>query len=710
MRLSIPFVLIFCSLKLSSSIYDYLPRDPGPTSGNFGETGLFDMPSARFMPEGSLKFGISSFDPYEVTGITASPFSWLEATFRYTEVKNQLYGPSYYSGNQTFKDKSFDFKFRLIKESRYLPNVALGLRDIAGTGVFASEYLVLSKKLGPFDTTLGIGWGQMATEGNISNPLTGVHKSFGDRNKDYGGLGGDFNFGQFFAGENAAIFGGLEYTFRKYGLRFKMEYDTSDQENALNPLLPIEVDSKINFGLAYPLGKWADLNVGFQRGNTLQFSLFFKGDYSDKPLVPKMDRPNRITKLSNRERRKIANNKKFYYNSLLKALKEEEIYLQSASLQESKLSVTVNQSKYRSYIMATGRAARVASAISSDDVEVIEIYHMNGKPEMAKVSLNRKEFDKAVEGQISSEELLMNTEFSSPYPQHQNNADYLPKVIEPDFIWNMGPALRNHIGGPEAFYLGQLWWKINTNLLIRRGLSLSTVLGANIYNNFNEFNNPSYSKLPHVRSDIQSYLKEGQTNIARMKLDYIWTPFKDIYTRVDIGLLEEMFGGVGGEILYRPFNKRYAFGIVAHHVKQREFKQRFGFRDYETFTGHLEAYYELTNGINFALMAGKYLAGDKGATFDVSRRFKSGFRVGIFATKTNVPKEIFGEGTFDKGFYFSIPTQMFLPNYETGTIGFGMHPLTKDGGALLHNHNSLWSLTGNTEEYSLRRDWKDILN
>ena len=141
MRLSIPFVLIFYSLNLSSSIYDYLPRDPGPTSGNFGETGLFDMPSARFMPEGSLKFGISSFNPYEVTGITASPFSWLEATFRYTEVKNQLYGPSFYSGNQTFKDKSFDFKFRLMKESRYLPNIALGLRDIAGTGVFASEYL-----------------------------------------------------------------------------------------------------------------------------------------------------------------------------------------------------------------------------------------------------------------------------------------------------------------------------------------------------------------------------------------------------------------------------------------------------------------------------------------------------------------------------------------------------------------------------------------
>ena len=163
-RLKIISLGILISFEIHSSINDYLPPDPGPTAGNFSETGLFDMPTARLMSEGSLKFGISSFSPYEVTGITATPFSWLEATFRYTEVKNQLYGPAFYSGNQTFKDKSFDFKFRLIKERNYLPSIALGLRDIAGTGVFASEYLVASKRFGNFDATLGIGWGQMATE------------------------------------------------------------------------------------------------------------------------------------------------------------------------------------------------------------------------------------------------------------------------------------------------------------------------------------------------------------------------------------------------------------------------------------------------------------------------------------------------------------------------------------------------------------------
>ena len=32
-----------------------------------------------------------------------------------------------------------------------------------------------------------------------------------------------------------------------------------------------------------------------------------------------------------------------------------------------------------------------------------------------------------------------------------------------------------------------------------------------------------------------------------MQLEYFNSPYKDIFTRFDIGLLEEMFGGFGGE-------------------------------------------------------------------------------------------------------------------------------------------------------------------
>ena len=110
------------------------------------------------------------------------------------------------------------------------------------------------------------------------------------------------------------------------------------------------------------------------------------------------------------------------------------------------------------------------------------------------------------------------------------------------------------------------------------------------------------------------------------------------------------------------------------------------------------------------LLIGKYWAGDKGATLAVSKRFKSGFTLGVIATKTNLSAEEFGEGSFDKGFYISVPTQLFYSDYRSGNISFGLHPLTKDGGALLNKHNSLISILGDSNSSSLIRDWDNILN
>ena len=405
----------------------------------------------------------------------------------------------------------------------------------------------------------------------------------------------------------------------------------------------------------------------------------------------------------------IKNDERVLYASLLGNLNQHEIYLQGATLNDNKLELTINQSKYRSYVLATGRAARVASSLAPDDVEIIEIYHLNANSEMARVSLDKGKFIQAVNKDIGNEELLMSSTISSAKEGHLHRAKFAPTPDLPNFSWKAGPALRSHIGGPEAFFMGQLWLKFDSHYIITRGLTLYTTIGISLYDNF-EFNNPSESKLPHVRSDIQSYMEEGKSNIARMKFDYLWSPADNWYARLDLGLIEEMFGGIGGEVLYRPYNSKFALGLVAHKVKQRAFDQRFSFRDYETETGHLELYYDFPDGVTSQVLIGKYLAGDKGLTLDFSKRFKTGFRLGVFATKTNISAQEFGEGSFDKGFYFQIPTDIFLSNYSTGSIAYGLHPLTKDGGATLFHHNSLWSLLGNTEYNGMFRDWDDIVD
>ncbi len=704
------FLLVCFSSQVFSSIDDYLPLTTGPTSSNYGETGLYEMPTARFQEAGNLKFGFSSFYPYEVTSISGSPFSWMEATFRYNEIKNQLYSPySFYSGNQTLKDKGFDFKIRLLKESRFLPAIAVGLRDLAGTGLFASEYVVGTKRFGNLDTTIGIGWGQMGRESNISNPLARLSDKFSSRSDGFG-EGGSFQYSSWFSGDRAALFAGLEYTIPGTHYSFLLEYDTS---NAADPtpgtLERLDVDSKFNFGITRPVGKFLDLKFGYIRGNVFQFAFSLKGDYGERGMVPKIDKPPGLIKLGEKEK-KLVQNKELLYKSLLRNLSKERIYLQSATKKDNKLELTINQNRFTNFVRATGRTARIAASLSPEDVDVIDITHMVSNAELATVSLRKDDLIKAVNKKVSSEEVYENTVMFSPKSSHFSESEFIPDVTLPDFSWNIQPALKSHIGGPEAFFLGQAWLKVNSLLILKRGLSLSTVLGIGLYDNFDQLNNPSYGTIPHVRSDIQDYLREGRNNLVRMKLDYVWSPFKDVIAKVDFGLYEEMFGGVGGEVLYRPFGSRYAIGVSGHKLKQRDFDQRFTFRDYKVKSGFVNFYYDMPNGVNVALSTGQYLAGDRGATLDLSRRFKSGFRLGVFATITNVSAEEFGEGSFDKGFYFSLPVELFTSTFQPGEIAFGLHPSTKDGGQMLYNTNPLIGIIGNTNEYELRRDWDGLLD
>ena len=90
-------------------------------------------------------------------------------------------------------------------------------------------------------------------------------------------------------------------------------------------------------------------------------------------------------------------------------------------------------------------------------------------------------------------------------------------------------SLNHQIGGPEGFYLGQVFWRTDTSLKFRRNLTLYTSIGINIYDTFSDFDNPSQSTIPHVRSDIQDYLAEGKNHIERMQLQYMSSLWKDVF-------------------------------------------------------------------------------------------------------------------------------------------------------------------------------------
>ncbi len=95
-----------------------------------GEIGLINIPSSRMLDEGTLKLHLSNSEPINSLFITAYPFNWMEVSLRYADINTAKYSqfPSF-SGDQTYKDKSFNLKLKLIEETERFPELSIGFRD-----------------------------------------------------------------------------------------------------------------------------------------------------------------------------------------------------------------------------------------------------------------------------------------------------------------------------------------------------------------------------------------------------------------------------------------------------------------------------------------------------------------------------------------------------------------------------------------------------
>ncbi len=183
-------------------------------SSDFGTTGLIDIPTARMSDDGTITTTAAIQSRTNSYAITYQATPWFEGTFRYTGFTDTSY---------TY-DRNYEAKLRLWKEDAYLPQVAVGIRDLVGTGLWGSEYVVASKKISNFDITLGIGWGRLAGKGDFRNPLTFVSDSFEERVLNVG-LGGELASGAFFSGEESGVFGGISYQLESLPVSLMLEYN-----------------------------------------------------------------------------------------------------------------------------------------------------------------------------------------------------------------------------------------------------------------------------------------------------------------------------------------------------------------------------------------------------------------------------------------------------------------------------------------------------
>jgi hypothetical protein len=215
--------------------------------------------------------------------------------------------------------------------------------------------------------------------------------------------------------------------------------------------------------------------------------------------------------------------------------------------------------------------------------------------------------------------------------------------------------------------------------------------------------------LPHVRSDFGEYYSHGAYGFTSLNATWRARPAGNVFTELKAGYLEDMFAGVGGQVLWRPEGQRWAIGADVYQVWQRGFDRLIDLRSYNVVTGHVNIYYESPwYGINVAVHGGRYLAGDWGGTIEISRRFETGVEVGAFATFTNVPFAKFGEGSFDKGVIIRIPLEWLLPIHTQSEAKMDFRPLSRDGGQRLDNDDSLYDETRRTSYGEMYEHFSDI--
>ncbi|MGD9638826.1 MAG: YjbH domain-containing protein [Alphaproteobacteria bacterium] len=369
-----------------------------------------------------------------------------------------------------------------------------------------------------------------------------------------------------------------------------------------------------------------------------------------------------------------------------------------------------SQNVFRNKAIAIGRAAKIVANNSPYDVELLSLVLVKKGLATTKTTIYRKDLEKAALNNISPEEMIINTSFKAVDFSDVQNSVSNDKVY-PKIKYALEPKLRQHIGGGDNFYFWQVFGNLGSEVAFDRNWSVAGNLGINIFNNFDDMETkPSNSVLPHVRSDVSRYIKGNDIWIDNLSTSYVTNLAPNWYAGASAGIFEMMYAGVGGEILYFDELRDFGIGLDVNRVKQRDYSGVFEFLPYQTTTGHLSLYNKWpVYNIETTLSIGRYLAKDNGATLNVARNFESGVKLGVFATKTDVSAHEFGEGSFDKGVYVTIPLDFFTPKSTASVSSFSWRPLSRDGGQMLSRPKSLYDIVSDTSKDDITKDWNKVM-
>ncbi len=657
----------------------------------YGTPGLIDMPTAETLSDGELAFTGSMFKDTARGTITFQMLPWAYGSFRYSYIQDFNN-----NGAQSRYDRSFDIHFRLREETANGPAVGVGFRDFGGTGIYGGEYVVLTKSFADrWKVTGGMGWGRLGQRNGFKNPLSVFGSRFETRpSRGTGPQGGKLAYDQWFRGD-AALFGGFEYLVNDR-VSLIAEY-SSDEYQEENQKIGFDADFPLNFGVRYKFRNGVDVNAYYMYGSTLGFQLSYAFD-PRKPATspggfdkasPALRPANQVAlaswKLEELQERDLA------ARDVLRArLDELGLRMVGYGIEGSTAIVEVENDRYNATAQAVGRTARTMANTLDPSIENFDITLLRKGVPITTVETRRSDLydlENDVDGawRILARTVIRDETMGLP-----------PGTVEgayPHTGYRFGPYMRLSFFDPDNPLRYEIGAEFSADYVATPGLILSATFRQPVLSTLDDTTRVSDSVLPHVRSDWARYAQESNFQVNRLTAAYLWRPGEDLFARVTGGYLEEMFGGVSAELLWFPNSSRVAIGGEINYAKQRDFDMLLGFQDYDTVTGHGSVYYDMGGDYHLQVDAGRYLAKDWGATFTLDREFNNGFKVGAFATFTDVSSAEFGEGSFDKGIRFEVPVAWLTGRSTRTKLNQTIRPVLRDGGARLNVDNRLYEYT-----------------
>lgn len=673
----------------------------GYSYSTYGTVGLIDMPTAQSAADAELAATFSKFANTTRSTLSFQITPRLSGSFRYSKIED------FSSGGGALFDRSFDLRYRFVDETDSRPAIAVGLQDFIGTGVYSGEYIVATKSFSPRLTfTGGIGWGRLGSHNGFSNPLGVINDRFDTRpGRDFG-RGGEIEATGWFRGD-AALFGGVAWQATDK-LTLKAEY-SSDAYGTESRNASFEHKSPFNFGLDYEIRDDIHLQAHYLYGSTLGFTLNLltnprhpvaNGGKGPAPLPVQRRAPGENSDLGWTQAEGVKSSLRDQTNVLLAS---DGMALEAMKIQANAVIVHIRNERYLARPEAIGRTARLLTRVMPASIETFTIIPVENGIPLSAVTVNRSDIENLEHEADGAWQSYARADITDAANSLEGASYFASRY--PNFTWSVGPYVKASYFDPDEPVRLDTGLRLQGRYDLAPGWIVSGSVQHRLAGNIGDADRKSNSVLPRVRSEAVRYAREGETALEHLTLAHYFRPGKDLYARVTAGYLETQFGGVSSELLWKPVASRLALGAEANYAVQRDFDQRFGFQDYEIATGHLSAYYDFGNGYLGQIDAGRYLAGDYGATFTLDRVFANGWSLGAYATFTDVSFDDFGEGSFDKGLRFTVPLTHVLGQPSNKTYKAVIQPITRDGGARLKVQGRLYDSVRSYHTPEMKDSW-----